>query len=73
VLNEAAGGLRAPRPEALRLFRLWWHLGEICGYVARFREQHGDTADDKVAWGALADYLRVEQNWRDLIAGHYST
>ena len=44
-------------PEGFDCYRLWWDLGEICSYVAGFREPHDDTADMRASLEYLAGYL----------------
>jgi hypothetical protein len=43
------------RPELFELYRLRWDLTEIAVCLARFREPHGDTADDKETWANLQE------------------
>ena len=44
-------------PEGIDCYRLWWDLGEICSYVAGFREPHDDTEDMRASLRYLAGYL----------------
>ena len=55
--------------DALRLYRLWYDLAEISGYIAWFSGSHGDTADTAEAWQNLQYYLRPAERWPDLLAG----
>jgi spectinomycin phosphotransferase len=66
ALYYATSGCPASRPDAQRLFHVWWHVAEICGYVHRFRGPHEDSADSQVCWRELSNYLPVEKNWPDL-------
>lgn len=45
------------RPDAMELFRLWWSLAEICGYVELLRSAHIDDANTRVAWSELQGYI----------------
>jgi spectinomycin phosphotransferase len=63
----ASSGRRAPGREALRLFQMWWDASEICGYIHRFRGRHNGALDDQASWDELTQYLRVEENWPDLV------
>jgi spectinomycin phosphotransferase len=45
-----------PRAGGLEMFRLWWVLAEICGYVRLFRHAHIDSADTAESWRNLACY-----------------
>jgi len=55
--------------DALRLYRLWYDLAEISGYITWFSGSHGDTADTAEAWRNLQYFLRPAQRWPDLLAG----
>lgn len=55
--------------EALTLYRLWWDLSEIGGYLRLFHAEHGDTADARESWKDLRHYLRPAERWPQL-AGH---
>jgi spectinomycin phosphotransferase/16S rRNA (guanine(1405)-N(7))-methyltransferase len=46
-----------PLPNALDLYRLRWDLAEVAEYVRTFRHEHGDDADTRTAWRALAEIL----------------
>lgn len=63
---RSGGGPRPPRPAAVQLFRVWWDVGEICGFIRHFRGSHGDSRDDQTAWHALERYLDVDSNWPNL-------
>jgi hypothetical protein len=54
--------------DALRLYRLWYDLAEISGYITWFSGSHGDTADTAEAWQNLQYYLRPAERWPDLLA-----
>ena len=43
--------------DALALYRLRWTLTDIALYVDTFSRPHADTADIRVAWGALSEHL----------------
>ncbi len=49
----------AERP-ALVLYRLWWELAEIGGYVTAFRAPHVASADMAQAWDNLRGFARLE-------------
>jgi spectinomycin phosphotransferase len=53
---QRAAGPVAPRAGALEMFRLWWALAEICGYVRLFRRRHADSADCAESWRNLSSY-----------------
>ena len=55
--------------DALRLYRLWYDLAEISGYITWFSGGHGDTADTAEAWQNLQYYLRPAERWPDLLPG----
>jgi len=55
--------------DALRLYRLWYDLAEISGYITWFRGSHGDTADTAEAWRNLQYFLQPAERWPDLLAG----
>ena len=54
--------------DALTLYRLWYDLAEISGYIRWFRSDHDDTADAAEAWRNLRHFLRPAQRWPDLLA-----
>ena len=58
--------------DALALYRLWYDLAEIAGYVSLFRGSHGDTADTAEAWRNLRHFLQPAARWPGLLAGHIS-
>ena len=58
--------------DALALYRLWYDLAEIAGYVSLFRGSHGDTADTAEAWRNLRHFLQPAARWPGLRAGHVS-
>lgn len=65
--TEATGV--ATVPEALDLYRLWYDLDEIGGYLEGFRQPHHDDADAAEAWANLLHFLQPEERWRALLAG----
>ena len=44
-------------PSDVALYRLWWELGEVAGYVTEIREPHTDTEDVREAWTNLQHYV----------------
>ena len=56
-------------PEALSLYRLWYDLDEIGGYLDGFRRSHHDDADAAEAWNNLQHFLQPEARWPSLLAG----
>jgi spectinomycin phosphotransferase len=54
--------------DALALYRMWYDLAEISGYVRWFRSGHDDTADAAEGWRNLQYYLRPAQRWPGLLA-----
>lgn len=55
-------------PDALSLYRLWWDLTEISGYLAQFRAPHIETADTAESWENLQHYLRPAERWPALLS-----
>lgn len=55
---QRTAGPVVPRAGALEMFRLWWALAEICGYVRLFRRAHTDSADTAESWRNLSHYAR---------------
>jgi spectinomycin phosphotransferase len=53
----AAYGLPRPDPGAMRLYREWWALSEICGFIATFQKPHADDENTRLAWRELRNYL----------------
>ena len=64
---SAATGV-AMRPEALSLYRLWYDLDEIGGYLEGFRRAPQDDADAAEAWNNLLHFLQPEARWPSLFA-----
>jgi spectinomycin phosphotransferase/16S rRNA (guanine(1405)-N(7))-methyltransferase len=56
--------------EALTLYRLWWDLCEIAGYLALFRAPHENNADTRESWTELQHYLLPAERWRALVRAH---
>lgn len=52
-------------PAMLRLFRLEWHLSEICSFSDWLRGPHEDDADTRTALRALAHELEGLQRYQD--------
>ncbi|WP_412538318.1 phosphotransferase [Longispora sp. K20-0274] len=44
-------------PSALALYRLWWDLADIAGYVAELRGPHRGTEDTAASWKYLSNHL----------------
>lgn len=42
---------------AISLYRLWWALAEITGYVDALRSRHDDDANTREAWKSLEVYV----------------
>lgn len=51
---------------ALALFRMWYDLSEIAGYIELFRADHHDTDDAAESWRNLRYFLRPAERWPDL-------
>ncbi len=51
---------------ALALFRMWYDLSEIAGYIELFRGAHDDTDDTAESWKNLAYFLRPAERWPQL-------
>ena len=49
--------------QALTLYRLWWDLAEIGGYLALFGSPHENTADTRESWTNLQHFLRPAERW----------
>ncbi|HZM84128.1 MAG TPA: aminoglycoside phosphotransferase family protein [Candidatus Limnocylindrales bacterium] len=43
--------------EVIELYRRWWALSEICGYIAVLRAPHAEDANTRIAWRELQTYL----------------
>ncbi len=56
-----------PDDEALTLYRLWYDLSEIGGYLSLFRAAHEDTADTVQSWANLRHFLRPAERWPALV------
>jgi len=55
--------------DALALYRMWYDLFEIVGYIALFRQPHADTADSAESWRNLQHFLRPAHRWPGLLSG----
>ncbi len=53
--------------QALSLYRLWYDLAEVGGYLSLFHAPHEDTADTKEAWKNLQHFLRPAERWPSLV------
>jgi spectinomycin phosphotransferase/16S rRNA (guanine(1405)-N(7))-methyltransferase len=51
---------------ALALYRLWFDLAEVGGYLSRFQAPHEDTADTRESWKELQHFLRPAERWPSL-------
>ena len=51
---------------ALALFRMWYDLSEIAGYIELFRAGHDDTEDAAESWKNLQYFLRPAERWPQL-------
>lgn len=51
---------------ALALFRMWYDLSEIAGYIELFRAAHDDTQDTAESWKNLEYFLRPAERWPQL-------
>jgi hypothetical protein len=49
--------------DALVLYRMWYDLAEISGYIDFFRQAHADTADAAESWQNLRHFLRPADRW----------
>jgi hypothetical protein len=52
---------------ALSLYRLWYDLSEVGGYLDLFRSTHEDTADTQESWKNLQHFLRPAERWPSLV------
>jgi spectinomycin phosphotransferase/16S rRNA (guanine(1405)-N(7))-methyltransferase len=52
---------------ALSLYRLWFDLAEVGGYLSLFRSPHADTADTRESWKELRHFLRPAERWPSLV------
>ncbi len=55
--------------DALALYRMWYDLAEVAGYISWFRGRHEQSADTAEAWQNLLIYLRPAERWPELFAG----
>ncbi|MDR2987789.1 MAG: phosphotransferase [Nocardiopsaceae bacterium] len=51
---------------ALALFRMWYDLFEIAGYIQLFSGAHDDTEDAAESWKNLEFFLRPAERWPQL-------
>jgi spectinomycin phosphotransferase len=51
---------------ALALFRMWYDLAEIAGYIELFRGAHDDTEDTAESWKNLEYFLQPAERWPQL-------
>jgi len=62
--TEATG--TAVDSAAMALFRMWYDLSEIVGYICLFRDVHAQTEDAAESWKNLKFYLRPAERWPQL-------
>jgi spectinomycin phosphotransferase len=62
--SEATG--TAVDSDAVALFRMWYDLSEIAGYIELFRGQHDDTRDAAESWKNLQYFLKPAERWPQL-------
>jgi spectinomycin phosphotransferase len=62
---QAASGVGIDR-EALALYRLWYDLAEIGGYLSLFHAPHRETEDAAESWTNLEYFLRPVERWPHL-------
>ncbi len=51
---------------AIALFRMWYDLSEIAGYIELFCGAHDDTEDTAESWKNLEYFLRPAERWPEL-------
>lgn len=56
--------------DALSLYRLWYDLAEIAGYLSYFRKPHLHTADTVESWKNLRHFLQPAERWPALYEPH---
>ncbi len=68
LLNRyaAATGIQIDE-DALTLYRLWYDLAEIGGYLSWFHDAHEDTADTSESWKNFQHFLRPAERWPQLL------
>jgi hypothetical protein len=54
---------------ALALFRMWYDLAEIAGYICLFRGTHTQNEDAAESWANLEFFLRPAERWPQLPLG----
>ena len=59
-------------PAALALFRMWYDLAEIAGYIGLFRGAHTQNEDSAESWANLEFFLRPAERWPELRASRQS-
>ncbi len=58
----AATGV-AVRQDAMDLYRMWFDLSEISGYIRGFYRSHVESADGAESWRNLTHHLRPRERW----------
>jgi spectinomycin phosphotransferase len=58
---RAAVGEASLDRQALKLYRVWWHLADLGVFVDLFRRPHERTADTRASWENLVSTLRAPQ------------
>jgi spectinomycin phosphotransferase len=59
---SAATGVTVRR-EAMDLYRIWFDLSEISGYIRGFYEPHVQSTDSAESWRNLTHFLRPRERW----------
>lgn len=59
---SAATGLSV-RQDAMDLYRMWFDLSEISGYICGFHGPHVESADSVESWQNLTYFLRPRERW----------
>jgi spectinomycin phosphotransferase len=62
AVYSAATGVAA-RQDAMDLYRIWFDLSEISGYIRGFHGPHVESADSAESWRNLAHHLRPRERW----------
>lgn len=59
---SAATGV-AVRQDAMDLYRIWFDLSEISGYIRGFYGPHVESTDSAESWRNLTHFLRPRERW----------
>jgi len=57
----------AVRQDVIDLYRIWFDLSEISGYIRGFYEPHVETADGAESWRNLTHHLRPRERWPEYL------